>query len=135
MGLLGRCFAGFSRADSPVFSDSQQGRLKIMEGRRSERVLVDVPVIVRGQSIGEGSFQEETFTVTVSAHGAMVMLAAKVALGQSITLVRLNDSAERACRIAYRGRDHAGLAQVGLEFCEPSPGFWPVDAPTSWLTA
>jgi len=103
--------------------------------RRSERVLADVPVMVRGQSAGEGSFQEETFTVTVNAHGAMVMLAANVALGQSITLVRLNDLAERDCRIAFRGRDHAGLAQVGLEFLEPSPGFWPVDAPASWLGA
>ena len=103
--------------------------------RRSERVLVDVPVIIRGQSVGEGSFQEETFTVTVSAHGAMVMLAAKVATGQALTLVSLANSTERDCRIAYKGPDHAGLAQVGIEFEEPAPGFWPVDAPASWKIA
>jgi len=99
--------------------------------RRSERVLADVPVLIRGQSMGDGSFQEETFTVTVNAHGALLMLAAKVALGQTITLVSLKNSAERVCRIAYKGPVHAGLAQVGVEFSEPSPGFWPVEAPAS----
>jgi hypothetical protein len=99
--------------------------------RRSERILADLPVLVRGQSIGSGKFQEETFTVTISAHGAMVMMAASVALGQTITLVSLKNSTERACRIAYKGPVYAGLAQVGVEFSEPSPGFWPVETPTS----
>jgi hypothetical protein len=103
-----------------------------VEHRRSERVLVDLPVLIRGQSAGDGNFQEETFTVTVNAHGALLMLAAKVALGQSVTLVNLKSSAERVCHIAYTGRAHAGLAQVGVEFSEPAPGFWPVEAPASW---
>jgi len=106
--------------------------MRLGEGRRSERVLVDVPVLIRGRSIGESGFQEETFTVTVSAHGAMVMLAANVAIGQTITLISLKNSAERDCRIAYKGPNHAGLAKVGLEFSEPSPEFWPVDVPASW---
>jgi hypothetical protein len=103
--------------------------------RRSERVLADVPVLVRGRSMSDGGFQEETFTVTVNAHGALLMLAAQVTLGQTVTLVSLKNSAERVCRIAYKGPVHAGLAQVGVEFSEPSPGFWPVEVPASWNAA
>ena len=44
-----------------------------VEQRRSERVLADLPVLIRSQSAGNDSFQEETFTVTVNAHGALLM--------------------------------------------------------------
>ena len=103
--------------------------------RRSARVLADVSVLVRGELNGNGHFQEETFTVTVSAHGAMLMLAAKVALGQTITIATTENRVEQVCRVAYKGPDRAGLAQVGVEFSAPAPGFWPVDAPASWKIA
>jgi hypothetical protein len=99
--------------------------------RRSARVLMDVPVIVRGESSDHSSFREETFTVTVSAHGALVMLATSVALGQRIVLMNPLNRDEREGRIAYRGPLHAGLSQVAVEFTQPSPEFWPLDAPPS----
>jgi hypothetical protein len=97
--------------------------------RRSARVLMDVPVVIRGESADQSSFREETFTVTVSAHGALVMLAANVALGQTITVVNPLNRDEREGRIAYRGPLHAGLSQVAVEFTQPSPEFWPVSPP------
>ena len=51
--------------------------------RRSERVLLDVPLFIEGKAEGAQDFKEETFTLTVSAHGALIVLAAKVALGQT----------------------------------------------------
>lgn len=101
--------------------------------RRSERVLLDVPVILLGVSADHRSFREETFTVTVSAHGALLMLQTKVALGQKVTLANPGNWDERAARVAYVGGDHAGLAQVGVEFEQPAPKFWPVSpAPLNW---
>jgi hypothetical protein len=97
--------------------------------RRSARVLMDVPVIVRGESAEQSSFREETFTVTVSAHGALVMLAANVKLGQKILVMNPLNRDEREGRIAYRGPIHAGLSQVAVEFTQPSPEFWPIDPP------
>jgi len=101
--------------------------------RRSERVLLDVPVVLLGLSADHRSFREETFTVTVSAHGALLMLQTKVALGQKVTLANSGSLDERAARVAYVGGDHAGLAQVGIEFEQPAPHFWPVSsAPANW---
>jgi len=71
--------------------------------------------------------------VTVSAHGALLMMATQVALGQKLVLRNPANRDEREGRVAYRGPDRAGLSQVALEFNLPSPEFWPVDPPPpSW---
>lgn len=97
--------------------------------RRSERLLLDVPVIICGRAADHPIFQEETFTVTVSAHGALVMLAAKVAIGQTLVIINPESRGEREARVCYLGPDRAGLAQVGLEFKVPAPEFWAVSSP------
>ncbi len=100
--------------------------------RRSERVLLDIPVVVRGKS-GNRPFQEETFTVTVSAHGALLMLEADVALGQKVVVMNPKNWDEREARVAYKGAVHAGLAQVAVEFANPAPEFWQMNSPPpSW---
>jgi hypothetical protein len=97
--------------------------------RRSERILLDVPVIICGGPADHPSFREETFTVTVSAHGALVMLAMKVALGQSVVVMNPQNWDEREATVSYLGPDRAGLAQVAVEFVRPAPEFWAVSAP------
>jgi hypothetical protein len=117
----------YGRGVTPFMAEAVQ--------RRSARVLLDVPVAIWGESPDEQGFREETFTVTVSAHGALVMLAAKVSVGQRVVLRKLTDSIEIRGRIADVGMPHAGLTQVGIELDEPSPGFWPVcQPPTDWMT-
>ena len=107
-----------------------------VERRGSERLLLDVPLLVRGKSSGDTSFQEETFTVSVSAHGALVMLATKVELGQALSLVNLQTHAETKGRVARFGSPYGGLAQVGIEFVEPAPDFWHLESPPrSWKSA
>lgn len=94
---------------------------------------MDFPVVICGQSGDQRTFREETFTVTVSAHGALLMLAANVSLGQRIVLINPSNRDEREGRIAYRGPIHAGLSQVAVEFNNPAPEFWPVSpAPPDW---
>lgn len=94
------------------------------ERRRSPRLLLDVGLIIRGESIHRETFQEETFTISVSAHGALVVLAKKVALGQKISLENLSTHAEIEGRVARFGPPYGGLAQVGIEFARPAPEFW-----------
>jgi hypothetical protein len=102
--------------------------------RRSERVLLDVPVMIRGESPDQRAFREETFTVTVNAHGALLMMASKVALGQKLVLTNANRD-EREGTVSYMGTAYAGLAQVAVEFTHPAPEFWPVSSPPpDWLS-
>jgi hypothetical protein len=97
--------------------------------RRSERILLDLPVVICGGPADRPAFREETFTVTVSAHGALVMLATKVVLGQRVVIMNPQNWDEREGRVSYLGPDRAGLAQVAVEFVQPSPEFWAVASP------
>jgi hypothetical protein len=97
------------------------------ERRRSQRSLLDVALIVRGHSAEGQPFQEETFTISVSAHGALLVLASRVALGQTLLLVNPQTHDEKEARVARFGALYGGLAQVGIEFARPAPEFWFAD--------
>jgi hypothetical protein len=95
------------------------------ERRRSPRRLLDVPLIVSGETAEKHPFTEETFTISVSAHGALVLLAAPVALGQTIILVQPATMRGQEGRVSRMGTTYGGLAQVAVEFEQPVPEFWP----------
>ncbi len=101
----------------------------LAERRRSRRLLLDVPLVIRGESPENKPFREETFTISVSATGALVVLAAAVVLGQRLVLVNLETRAEREGRVARLGSPYGGLAQVAVEFVDPAPEFWAVALP------
>jgi PilZ domain len=114
----------------------QETDVAINGKRRSERVLIDVPLIICGNAPDKKPFREETFTVTVSAHGALVVLASKVELGQRVKLTKTQSDDEREATVAFLGPPYAGLSTVGLQFETPSPEFWPVGKPPAdWSRA
>jgi hypothetical protein len=96
-----------------------------LERRRSPRRLLDVPLIVSGETTEKQPFREETFTISVSAHGALVLLANRVALGQTIVLIKPETRQEQEGRVSRLGAPYGGLAQVAVEFAQPVPEFWP----------
>jgi hypothetical protein len=104
--------------------------------RRSERVLLDIPLFIEGKAEDEQDFKEETFTLTVSAHGALIVLAAKVTLGQTIRLTNLKNKDQHEATVAFLGPPYAGLATVGIQFSQPAPEFWAISSPPAdWKTA
>lgn len=92
--------------------------------RRSMRMVLDIGLIVRGET-----FQEKTFTVSVSMHGALLLLATKVELGQMLHLVNPSNGHEIAAHVVRFGDPHGGLRLVGVDFIEPSKEFWPFPVP------
>jgi len=101
--------------------------------RRSERLSLDVSLIVRGQSVERKAFQEATFTTSVSAHGALVVLSTKVALGETIYLKNPNTQKEMEGRVTRFGPLYGNQVQVGIQFVQPTLTFWPaVFPPKSW---
>lgn len=94
------------------------------ERRRSPRFLLDVSLIVRGESAERKPFEEPTFTISVSAHGALVVLAAKVAVGQTLFFKNAETQYEMEGRVARLGVAYGGLAQVGIEFPQPASELW-----------
>jgi len=96
--------------------------------RRSQRVLVAVPVRVSGH-IGAGlPFEEDTHTRAISAHGALLLLSSQVHRGQRLTLSNVQTKAALDCVVAHVDR-RRNSPQVGVEFLLPNPLFWHVAFP------
>ena len=97
--------------------------------RRSQRVLMKIPVRVSGQS-GPGSlFEEETHTLAISAHGALIPISTSVNRGQRLTLSNVHTKAALECVVAHIDRLLGQQLQVGVEFALPNPVFWGVAFP------
>ena len=98
------------------------------ERRRSVRVNIAMPVLVRGKK-GAQSFEEETQTVSVSAHGCMVRIANTVARGQEIAIVNKKTAEELPCTVTFLGQRDGAKTEIGVEFAEASPLFWRIAFP------
>ena len=103
--------------------------------RRSQRLILRVPVIAyRSQKLGL-PFSEGTYTLIVNAHGALINLGAKVAAHEKLVLKHGLTGEEQECRVAFtRGNNVIGPTEVGLEFRQPAPSFWRIAfPPNDWL--
>lgn len=102
--------------------------------RRSMRVLLSVPIRVTGKTTGGEDFTEETRTLVVNAHGALISLGAHVVANQTITVSNKATHQTMECRVVYVGNAHGGKSQMGVEFAKPSPTFWQIDfPPDDWV--
>jgi PilZ domain len=103
--------------------------------RRSQRVMVRVSVMVVAEGADKKSVSEETRTVTVNAHGAMILLGLKVSIGQLLALRNERTGEEVACRVVYLSPHESEKRQVGVDFMNPCPRFWRISFPPSdWTT-
>jgi PilZ domain len=103
---------------------SQQG-----PKRRSQRVLMQVPVKLRGSNAQGTSFEEETETLAISAHGALVLLRTRLTSGTKIQLQHKKTLEEQECHVVFLGPVRGDRAEIGLEFSAPRPQFWRVAFP------
>jgi hypothetical protein len=97
--------------------------------RRSQRVCLNVEVDVIVQRENIASDPERTFTLVVSAHGALLTLRADVAVGDALTLRNVKTNEEVACRVVDCGAKKVDTANVGIEFANPRANFWHVAFP------
>src|SRR6267143_272969 len=97
--------------------------------RRSQRVLMTIPVRVSGQNVLGSPFEEETHTRAISAHGALILVSTQVNRGQRLTLSNVQTKAALECVVAHIDRHKSDHPRVGVEFMLPNPIFWHVAFP------
>jgi len=97
--------------------------------RRSQRVLMQVGVTIRGKSAQGADFEEVTETLAINAHGALVLLTARVTSGSAVHMKHNKTEEEQECHVAFLGPVRSGKAEIGLEFTVPRPTFWRVAFP------
>ena len=97
--------------------------------RRSSRVVIDIPVTLFGQNPQHKMFEEQTKTLTVSAHGALIILQTEVDAQRPVIISNAMTGMEVQCRVAHRKDIRAGGVEIGIEFAEPLPKFWGIHFP------
>lgn len=101
--------------------------------RRSERLLLQIPVVVRGKTGAREPFQEQTRTLVINAHGALLAMATPVVLRQMVAVENVATGAERESCVVFLGDRKNGQAHVGVEFVAADPDFWNIEfPPSSW---
>jgi hypothetical protein len=108
--------------------DSWAGPNQEKKRRRSQRVMLALPITVSGEG-PNGSFSEDARTVVVNAHGALINLATKVAQQQLLELKSPANAEKQACRVTFVGPTTDGRTQLGIEFIQPAPQFWHIAFP------
>jgi len=120
----------------PTTISTERPQLTLDPGRRrSIRVLLSVPIEVSGKDKDQNDFHEETRTLVVNAHGALISLGAKVTPGQQINVSNRSTKKSLECRVVHLGNASAGKIQTGIEFVKPCGSFWQIDfPPDDWVT-
>jgi hypothetical protein len=97
--------------------------------RRSERVMLQIPVKLITLSAERVPVEEQTHTLVVNAHGGLLKLKLELLQGQPIVLVNPQNGMKQACRVVRIDQPSADYFAVAFEFDQPAPKFWPVTFP------
>ena len=109
-------------------------RSDVQEKRRSQRLALQIPIIVEYFADDPGRLTTETTTFKISAHGAVLRLPWGVPTGREMLLQ--NSLSREFVKVTAAFVDHVedgasghGEYEVGVEFKEANPEFWGVSFP------
>ncbi len=121
-----------TESDPPV---NEQAPSRI-EMRRSQRVALRLPIHVRWTPQGDLAITEETVTLVVNAHGALIALAMKVKAGSRIFVRNSAVAGDKECRVVRVQGKPQGKSEVGVEFLRADAKFWGLEfPPDDWKQA
>ncbi len=98
--------------------------------RRSQRVLIVIPVLMSWTNKDGVRIKEEAQTEVISRHGAMVRVKGSMMMGSDVELTRPQVHQSTKAKVVWVGKpDAEGFVRVGLELTIPTPEFWGVYLP------
>ena len=97
--------------------------------RRSQRVMLQVAVLVRADMFEGRCLQAQAFTLIVNAHGGLLESSLKLACNQKITLINPQSGKTVDCSVVRVERPSEGNYTIAFEFDQRSPQFWPITFP------
>jgi hypothetical protein len=101
-----------------------------VEGRRSERVLLKIPIKVEGVGAEGKPFSEKTFTLVINRHGARITLQNPLRPDDRITITNLYNNLTFPFRVIARtGKSLGEGPEWGVECLEPDAPIWGIYFP------
>ena len=90
--------------------------------RRSPRTAANVPLWLRREDPGQ-TWEEETWTSSISRHGAGLICRHRVEAGRTLFLCRKDRGGRAQARVVYSHFDSGGDRQIGVEILDRDD-FW-----------
>jgi len=97
--------------------------------RRSERVMLNMSVMVLAETEERQQLKEEAKTLVVNAHGGLMKMRSHLHVGQSFLLTNPHTKSEMSCRVVRVEEVGMEFFNIAFEFDRPAPKFWPVTFP------
>jgi hypothetical protein len=97
--------------------------------RRSQRVPLQVLMLIRVNMPDGRCIQMQAFTSSVNAHGGLLESPVKLAANQKLLLINPHSGAEAGGRVIRVEGPFSALYEVAFEFDRTAPRFWPIDFP------
>jgi hypothetical protein len=97
--------------------------------RRSERVVLRVPVHLSALMPGGKRISIEAHTLVVNVHGGLLDIGLEMVKGQQIRLSNSKTDIVASGRVLRVEGSEDGRFSVAFEFESPAPHFWPVSFP------
>ena len=94
--------------------------------RRTRRARVKIPLLIYGNTPEDSPFIEETHTIEINAHGALVAMKTTLPPGERLFLTNeTNDRTQECIVLAARARQGQDVDDaVAVAFSTPAPWFW-----------
>lgn len=104
-------------------------KTELLSIRRTQRILARIPLLVSGKINDGMPFEEESFTIAISAGGGLLRLRKSVSKGQHLSLFQAKTGQQEFCTVANVEPADGGFSSVRVQFLEPNPEFWHVSFP------
>jgi hypothetical protein len=98
--------------------------------RRSDRIAIELPIVVTGSDALGSAFLEQGITAVIGRHGAKILLQRKLAPHQEINVRCLKTSKESDARIIGQvGGTLDGFFYYGVELLDTDTNIWDIEFP------
>ena len=102
-----------------------------VERRRTARAVMCINVLLYGETEAGEKFKYWTRSVSVSAHGGVLLLETQLGLGQVFQLVNEFSGRKAAAKIVALRSSRDGQVSASFEFTEGGEKFWGMTFPAS----
>ncbi len=114
-------------------SDKTASTIEERNLRRSERVVLRVPVELSALLPHGERINIQAQTLVVNAHGGLLDVGIEMARGQRFRLSNLKTEIVASGRVLRVEESAQARFSVAFEFESPAPHFWPISfPPTDW---
>lgn len=114
-----------------VFGSMSILHFRSIERRRTARAALCMNVLAYGEQCAGEKFKYWTQTVSVSAHGGVIVEEGKMMAGQKFNLMNQYNRKKAECRVVSMRRGRDGVGNVAFEFVEGGENFWSMTFPAS----